>query len=242
MDIFNPVDITPLIKAIPQLLQASSCGSWWNSLSGSGAGKYKTSGPRVGAASWKRLLTTAASASAEPGAMESVAVPTEDPRDLRACPQVRGLETDLETSSGGKPARHRKAIPKAHLTFVIDCTHGKQISLAALPGPPRVPSPNLGPVIPPMKTYILLCGENRPRHVTQEAPLGGGGLAQTRGPLPPCRETTAPASSPASPLCLQGAPEAKGGPVKTVSSRSSAWGTVIVSLKALSSCVCGQAD
>ena len=54
----------------------------------------------MGAASWKRLLTTAASASAEPGAMESVAVPTEDPRDLRACPQVRGLETDLETSSG----------------------------------------------------------------------------------------------------------------------------------------------
>lgn len=121
-------------------------------------------------------------------------------------------------------------------------TRGKHISLAALPGPPRVPSPNLGPVIPPMKTYILLCGENRPPHINQEAPLGGGGLAQTRGPLPPCRETTAPDSSPASPLCLQGAPEAKGGPAKTVSSRSSAWGTVIVSLKALSSCVCAQAD
>ncbi|XP_007459386.1 PREDICTED: uncharacterized protein C1orf64 homolog [Lipotes vexillifer] len=199
-------------------------------------------GPGMTLTNRMQLLTTAPSASAKPGAMESVTVPTEDPRDLRACPKVRGLETGLETSSGGKPARHQKAIPKAHLTFVIDCTRGKHVSLAALPGPPRVPSPNLGPVIPPMKTYILLCGENRAPHVNQEAPLGGGGLAQTRGPLPPCRETTAPDSSPASPVCLQGAPEAKGGPAKTVSSRSSAWGAVIVSLKALSSCVCAQAD
>ncbi|XP_057573530.1 steroid receptor-associated and regulated protein [Hippopotamus amphibius kiboko] len=174
--------------------------------------------------------------------MAAVTAPTEDPRDQRACPKVRGLETELETSSGGKPASHQKAIPKAHLTFIIDCAHGKQISLAALPGPPRVPSPNLGPIIPPMKTYILLCGENRPPHLTQEAPLGGEVLAQTRGPLPPCRGTTAPASPPASPLCLQEPPEAKGSPMKTASSRSSAWGTVIGSLKALSSCVCAQAD
>lgn len=92
-----------------------------------------------------------------------------------------------------------------------------------------------------MKTYILFCGENRP-HLTQEAPLGGVRLAHTGGTLPPRRGTLAPASSPVSPRVPQEAPEAKGNPLKIVPSRSSAWGTVIGSLKALSSCVCGQAE
>ncbi|KAB1261024.1 Steroid receptor-associated and regulated protein [Camelus dromedarius] len=108
--------------------------------------------------------------------MAAVTAPSEDPWDLRASPKVKGLKTDLETSSDGKPACHQKTIPKAHLTFVIDCAHGKQLSPAAPPAPPRAPSPNLGPVIPPMKTYILFCGGNQP-HLTQEAPTGDGGLA-----------------------------------------------------------------
>ncbi|XP_020951060.1 uncharacterized protein C1orf64 homolog [Sus scrofa] len=170
--------------------------------------------------------------------MAAETAPSKDPRDPRASPKVRGLKTDLKTRSGGKPAGHQKAIPKAHLTFVIDCAHGKRISLTAPPVPPRAPSPNPGPVIPPMKTYILFCGESRPPHQTPEAPLDEGGLAWARGPLPPCTGSAAPASSPASPLCLQEAPEVKGSPAK----RSSAWGTVLGSLKALSSCVCAQAD
>ncbi|KAB1269307.1 Steroid receptor-associated and regulated protein [Camelus dromedarius] len=169
--------------------------------------------------------------------MATVTAPSEDPQDQRVSSKVKGLETDLETSSDGKPARHQKTIPKAHLTFVIDCAHGKQLSLAAPPAPLRALSPNLGSVIPPMKTYILFCGGNQP-HLTQEAPTSDGGLAQATGTLPPCRETVAPAASPASPPSLPEVPEAKGSPVK----RSSAWGRVIGSLKALSSCVCAQTD
>ncbi|XP_044092222.1 steroid receptor-associated and regulated protein [Neovison vison] len=152
-----------------------------------------------------------------------------------------GLETDLETCSGGKPACHPKAIPAAHLTFVIDCARGKQLSLLEPPVPPRASGPHLGPVTPPMKTYILFCGENPP-HLTPEAPVGGGLLAQPGGALPARRGPVAPASSPVSPQVPQEAPEAKGNPLKAVTSRSSAWGTVIGSLKALSSCVCGQAE
>ncbi|XP_005677119.2 PREDICTED: uncharacterized protein C1orf64 homolog isoform X1 [Capra hircus] len=186
---------------------------------------------------WTRLLETASSASAEPGAMAAVTVPSEDTRDPSARP--RGLEASLETSSGGRPARRQKAVPGAHLTFVIDCARGKQISLAAAPGPPRTPGPSPGPAVPPMKTYILLCGGKQAPNLPPEAPLGGGGLAQARGP---CRGTAPPAPPAASPGGLAEAPEAKGSPVKAVSSRSSAWGTVIGSLKALSSCVCAQAD
>uniref|UniRef100_G5E5E0 Steroid receptor associated and regulated protein n=1 Tax=Bos taurus TaxID=9913 RepID=G5E5E0_BOVIN len=200
--------------------------------------------------------------------MAAVTAPSEDTRDPSARPG--GLEANLETSSeklpaewtntrttgagpalrqheppalcslpSGRPARRQKAVPGAHLTFVIDCAQGKQISLAAPPGPPRTPGPNPGPAVPPMKTYILLCGEKRSSNLTLEAPLSRGGLSQAGGP---CRGTTAPASPPASPEGLAEAPEAKGSPVKAVSSRSSAWGTVIGSLKALSSCVCAQAD
>ncbi|XP_028011409.2 steroid receptor-associated and regulated protein [Eptesicus fuscus] len=138
-------------------------------------------------------------------------------------------------------AHHLKATPTAHLTFVIDCASGKQLSLAAPPVPPQAPGPYLGLVTPPMKTYILFCGDSQP-HLTQEASLGGGPLAQARGTLPPCRGTAAPASSPLSPLCAQEAPEAKGSPLKTRPAKYSAWETVRGLLKAFSSCVCGQAD
>ncbi|XP_077631893.1 steroid receptor-associated and regulated protein isoform X2 [Crocuta crocuta] len=97
--------------------------------------------------------------------------PSEDPSAPKASPKVRGLETDGKTSSGGKPGCHQKAIPPAHLTFIIDCARGRQISLTAPPVLPRAPSSNPGTVTPPMKTYILFCGENRP-YPTQKAPLG----------------------------------------------------------------------
>lgn len=142
---------------------------------------------------------------------------------------------------GAKPAHHQKAVPTAHLTFIIDCTRGKQLSLAAPPGPPRALSSNLGPVTPLMKTYILFCGESQP-HLTQETSLGGEHFAQAGGTLPPCRGTVALGPSSSRTLCSQEAPEAKGSPLKTGPSRSSAWETVVGSLKALSSCVCGQAD
>ncbi|XP_069333672.1 steroid receptor-associated and regulated protein [Eulemur rufifrons] len=163
--------------------------------------------------------------------------PSENPRDWRASRKGPSLETDLGTSSGGKPAGHPKTVPTAHLTFVIDCARGKHLSLAA-PVPPRASSPHRGPVTPPMKTYIVFCGENQPR-LTQETTLGGGGLAQARATQPPCRGMAAPASSPAGP---QEVPEAKGRPSKAVPVRSSTWGTVKDSLRALSSCVCGQVD
>ncbi|XP_049731838.1 steroid receptor-associated and regulated protein [Elephas maximus indicus] len=151
------------------------------------------------------------------------------------------LKPGLETSSGGKLVRHQKAIPTAHLTFIIDLTCRKRISLAAPPMQPQFPRPYRGPVTPSMKTHIVFCGENWP-HLAQKAPLGKGCLAQARGTLPPHREIGAPASLPISSLCPQEAPEPKGSPLKAMPTRSSAWGTVKGSLKALSSCVCGQSD
>ncbi|XP_017830557.1 steroid receptor-associated and regulated protein [Callithrix jacchus] len=160
--------------------------------------------------------------------------PSEDPRDWRASLKGTICETGLETSSGGKLARRQNTVPTAHLTFVIDCAHRKQLSLAATPSPPQAPSPNRGLVTPPMKTYIVFCGENWP-HLTRVTPSSGGCLAQARATLPPCRGTTASAS-------FQEVPEAKGRHLKAMPVRSSTWGTVKDSLKALSSCVCGQAD
>ncbi|KAM9243688.1 steroid receptor-associated and regulated protein [Dugong dugon] len=161
--------------------------------------------------------------------------------DRRTSLKATSLRPGLQTSSGGKLVRHQKAIPTAHLTFIMDLTCGKQISLAAPRMQPRVPRPYRGPVSPPMKTHIVFCGENWP-HLAQKAPLGRGCLAQARATLPPHREIGAPASLPISLLCPQGAPEPKRSPLKAMTARSSAWGTVKGSLKALSSCVCGQAD
>ncbi|KAM6218693.1 steroid receptor-associated and regulated protein [Rhynchocyon petersi] len=151
------------------------------------------------------------------------------------------LEPGLESSSGGKLIRHPKAIPTVHLTYVIDLTCGKQVSLAAPPVQPQVPKPYQGPVTPPMKTHIVFCGENWP-HLSQEAPFGRGRPAQTGDTLPLYREIGAPASFPVSSLCPQKALEPKGSPLKVMATRSSAWGTVKCSLKALSSCVCRQVD
>lgn len=140
-----------------------------------------------------------------------------------------GRETNLETSLGGKPAHHQKAIPTAHLTLIIDSAHGKQPSCTHPQGCPRAPSSNLGPVTPPKKTYVLFCEESQPL-MTPEAPLGGRHLAQARAPCHPAKG-----------LWPQLSPQTTGSPLKTVPVRSSAWKTVTGSLKALSSSVCGQA-
>uniref|UniRef100_A0A2K6DJ62 Steroid receptor associated and regulated protein n=1 Tax=Macaca nemestrina TaxID=9545 RepID=A0A2K6DJ62_MACNE len=166
--------------------------------------------------------------------------PSEDRRDWRANLKGTIRETGLETSSG-KKHQLGKTVPTAHLTFVIDCTQGRQLSLAATASPPQAPSPSQGLVTPPMKTYLVFCGENWP-HLTRVTPMGGGCLAQARATLPLCRGAATAASFPVSPLCPQEVPEAKEKPVKAVPVRSSPWGTVKDSLKALSSCVCGQAD
>ncbi|XP_037002031.2 steroid receptor-associated and regulated protein [Artibeus jamaicensis] len=162
-------------------------------------------------------------------------------RDQSASPRIVGLETDLDTSSGGKSAHLLKAVPAAHLTFVIDCVRGKPLSLAAPPAPPHALSPNQGLVTPPMKTYILFCGSGQ-SHLIQEAPLGGEHLAQARGTPPPCRGAVASAFSSVSPLRPQEPPEDKGSPSKMVPTRSSAWEMVMNTLKAFSSCVCGKAE
>ncbi|XP_036901213.1 steroid receptor-associated and regulated protein [Sturnira hondurensis] len=166
---------------------------------------------------------------------------SEDLRDQSASPQIVGLVTDLDTSSGGKSAHLLKAVSTAHLTFVIDCVRGKPLSLAAPPVPPHALSPNPGLVTPTMKTYILFCGYGQ-SHLIREAPLGGEHLDQARGTLPPRRGTVTSAFSSVSPLRSQEPPEAKGSPSKTVPTRSSAWEAVMDTLKAFSSCVCGQAD
>ncbi|KAM5320136.1 LOW QUALITY PROTEIN: steroid receptor-associated and regulated protein [Glossophaga mutica] len=199
------------------------------------------------------------------GAVAAAVASSEDLRDQSASPKIMGLETDLDTSSewtsgtsislelvgnapdplyqnlhAGRSAHLLQAVPAAHLT-IIDCAGGKPLLLAAPPAPPHALSPNLGPITPPMKTYILFCGRSQSRLI-QEAPLGGGALAQTRGTLPPCRGTVTSAFSSVSPLRSQEPPEAMGSPSKTVPTRSSAWETVTDTLKAFSSCVCGQAD
>ncbi|KAM8777521.1 steroid receptor-associated and regulated protein [Rhynchonycteris naso] len=148
-----------------------------------------------------------------------------------------GLETDLETSSGGKPA-HQKA--EAHLIFVINCAHGKQLSLAASPKPPQALSSNLGYITLPMKTFILFCEESQP-HMTQEAP---GWTMHCLGKWYPAtlQRYCGPSFLLNQPTLPSKAPEAEGSPSNTVPLKSLAWGTVMSLLKAFSSCDCGQAD
>ncbi|XP_004637825.1 steroid receptor-associated and regulated protein [Octodon degus] len=164
--------------------------------------------------------------------------PSEDPRNWRS---MLKDTVDLETVSGGKPAQPQ-AIPKAHVTFIIDCARGKQLSLAAPPVPPQVPTPRKSPVTPSMKTYIVFCRENQ-APTTQGIPLERWHSAQAKNTLVPCPGAQAPTSHPASLCSPQELPRAKRSPQKVRAAASSPWGAVKGSLKkALSSCVCGQAD
>ncbi|KAM6174123.1 steroid receptor-associated and regulated protein [Erethizon dorsatum] len=163
--------------------------------------------------------------------------PSEDPRDWTATLKDT---LGLETISGGKLARPQ-AVPMVHVTFIIDCARGKQLSLAGPPVPPQVPSASQGPITPSVKTYIVFCGENQAT-TTQGIPLEGQCSAQAKDTLPPCPGAQAPTSRPTSLSSSQEVPKAKGSPRKVGAAASSPWGAVKGSLKALSSCVCGQAD
>ncbi|XP_055979659.1 steroid receptor-associated and regulated protein [Sorex fumeus] len=167
-------------------------------------------------------------------------VPSEDPRDRRTDPKVTDPETELASGPDGKLAGHQKTLPSAHLTFLMDCTPGKQLSLPVPPLRPQAPCRPLGPVTPPMKTYLVFCGGNQPYH-TQEVGAGMGHFTQARETTGPCKATEAPASAPVSPLCTQEVPEAKKSPVKAMPVRYSSSGAAKGLLKGLlNSCVCGR--
>ncbi|XP_008820898.1 steroid receptor-associated and regulated protein [Nannospalax galili] len=163
--------------------------------------------------------------------------PSEDPKDWKASLK----DSSLETSSGVKLARPLKAIPTAHFTFVIDCATGKQICLDTPPVLRQEPIPNQGCVTRPIKTYMLICRENR-LYGTRDVPPGFRLLPETKDTLPPYRGHAAPASVPASPPSPQDVPKIKPSPLKAESLWSSTWRAIKDSLKALSSCVCGQAE
>ncbi|XP_058531722.1 steroid receptor-associated and regulated protein [Ochotona princeps] len=158
---------------------------------------------------------------------------SEDSRDCGANLRDPSIGTHLETSSGEKPNRPQKAIPKAHVTFLVDCTRGERLLLPATPMAHGGWRPPQSPAMPPMKTYMVFCGES----TAQKMPLESGLQAQ-----PPCKGVKTPDSSAVGSLCPQEVSSAKGNPSKGGPGRSSTWGTVKGSLKALSSCVCGQAD
>ncbi|XP_050008324.1 steroid receptor-associated and regulated protein [Alexandromys fortis] len=160
-------------------------------------------------------------------------------------PQDRGAslkESSLEMSCAMQPAGPQKAVPTAHLTVVIDCATGKQISLAAPPVPPQASRPSQGCVTPPMKTFVMFCGENTLRG-TQDFPLSCRPLAGTKDTVPSDRGLPAPASLPASPPSPQDDPQAQRSFLKPgATERRAVWDTVKCSLQALSACVCGQAE
>ncbi|XP_041507616.1 steroid receptor-associated and regulated protein [Microtus oregoni] len=141
-----------------------------------------------------------------------------------------------------QPAGPQKAVPTAHLTVVIDCATGRQVSLAAPPVPHQASRPSQGRVTPPMKIFVMFCGENTLRG-TQDFPLSCRPLAGTKDTVPSDRGLPAPASLPASPPSPQDDPQAQRSFLKPgATERHAAWDTVKCSLQALSSCVCGQAE
>uniref|UniRef100_A0A8C5K856 Uncharacterized protein n=1 Tax=Jaculus jaculus TaxID=51337 RepID=A0A8C5K856_JACJA len=160
--------------------------------------------------------------------------PSEDPRAWRASIK----ECSLETSSDAQPTSPPKTIPTAHVTFIIDCANGKHL------GPPlvlpQVSRPSQRPITPPMKTSVVFREETRLRP-TQDTQLSWGSHASAKDTLSPYRGIVAPASFPTSMPCSQDVAQAKESPLKSVPMKSSTWGAVKGSLKALSSCVCGQA-
>ncbi|EHB12001.1 hypothetical protein GW7_15521 [Heterocephalus glaber] len=135
--------------------------------------------------------------------------PSEDPRDRR---QALKNTPGLETSSGGKQA-HPQAILMVHVTFVIDCARGKQLSLAAPTVLPQALGPGQGPVTPSVKTYIVFCGGNQ-SPVTQGTLLDGQSFAQPKDSPKPCRGAEAPTFCPTNPSSPQEVPKAKESPWK----------------------------
>ncbi|CAO2589807.1 Steroid receptor-associated and regulated protein [Lemmus lemmus] len=141
-----------------------------------------------------------------------------------------------------QPAGPHKTVPKAHITVVIDWATGKQVPLAAPPVPPQASRPSQGRAIPPMKTFVMFCGEDTLRG-TQDFSLSCRPLARTKDTAPSDRGLPAPAPLPASPPCPQDDPQAERSSLKPgATERHTAWVTVKCSLQALYSCVCGQAE
>lgn len=145
-------------------------------------------------------------------------------------------------------AGSHKAVHTAHITVVIDCATGKQVSLVAPPVPAQASRPSQGRVTPPMKTFVMFCGENTLRG-TQDFPLSCRPLARTRDTMPSVPSDrrlpalASPHPSPASPPSPQDDPQVKSSSLKPgATERHAAWDTVKCSLQALSSCVCGQAE
>lgn len=139
---------------------------------------------------------------------------------------------------GEKLIRSQKAIPKAHVTFLVDCTRGERLLLPASPMAHGGWRPPQSPAILPMKTYMVFCGVS----TAQKMLLESGFRAQAGYPHLSCKGVKTADSSAVGSLCPQEVSRVKGSPSKGGPARSSTWGTVKGSLKALSSCVCGQAD
>ncbi|KAK7806301.1 hypothetical protein U0070_027303 [Myodes glareolus] len=162
-------------------------------------------------------------------------------------PQDQGAtltESGPKMSSGMQSAGPHKAVPTAHITVVIDCATGKQVSLAAPPVPAQASRPSQGRVTLPMKTFVMFYGENTLRG-TQDFPLSCRPLARTRDTMPavPSDRRLPALAPPASPPSTQDDPQVKSSSLKPgATERHAAWDTVKCSLQALSSCVCGQAE
>lgn len=141
---------------------------------------------------------------------------------------------------GGKPAPHQKTLPSANLTFLFDCTPGKVLSQPVPPLRPQAPRLPLRRVTPPMKTYLVFCGDNQIYH-TQEVQVGRDHFTQAKETMKPGKDMEAPDPQPVTPPCMQQAPEAKKSPLKTVPLRCSSSGAAKGLLKGLlSSCSCGR--
>ncbi|XP_052033901.1 steroid receptor-associated and regulated protein [Apodemus sylvaticus] len=154
---------------------------------------------------------------------------SKDPRNQRASLK----DSSVESTSGMQPASPHRAVPAAHVTFLIDCATGKQVSLAAPTGPPQAPRANQGRITPPMKTFVMFCGTNT---------LPGRPLDGAKDNSPPCTGPGAPESLPASLPGPQNDPKVKGSSLKAgAPEKQSTREKVKHSLKALS-CLCGPVE
>lgn len=164
---------------------------------------------------------------------------------VHVCPHThlagRANPTSGPFLSGMQPACAHKAYPIAHVTFVIDCATGKQISLTTPKVPPQASRANQGCATPPMKTFVMFCGENT-LPGTQDVSLNRRPPDGAKDTLQPHRGLGAPDSLPASLPGPQNDPKAKGSSVKApATEKRSTREKVKHSLKALS-CICGKGE
>uniref|UniRef100_A0A8C6H6E7 Steroid receptor associated and regulated protein n=1 Tax=Mus spicilegus TaxID=10103 RepID=A0A8C6H6E7_MUSSI len=150
-------------------------------------------------------------------------------------------DSSVETGSGTQSACAPKAVPTAHVTFLIDCATGKQVSLAASTAPPHASRANQGCVAPPMKTFVMFRGKTTVLG-TQNISLSRRALDGAKDTLPPYRVLGVPHSLPASLPGPQNDPKAQGSSLKPgATEKHSTREKVKHSLKALT-CLCGQVE